>query len=250
VGPSSERLDPTLYEGVNELDTRKLFLGRGSKLLDFLHQRLSDLHFLVSELVPPRHSWSNNCGGSKFLKPKVFASGGLIVGIKPFRPPAGVVFGRLEIKVQDIRAHLAAKATSLIAQGVPDGENPAPKRPMGLDPQKTLTEHDETRNVQNRIGIQIMELNPICKEKTTKKRVRWKRHPSEHKGKKNYPEAWRPPGDDLWTGDERLRRIVLENADLLGVRQLLVPNLGLDPVADFPSRIIYHGLAVLPCSSN
>jgi hypothetical protein len=44
----------------------------------------------------------------------------------------------LEIKVGDVRAHLAAKATSLVAQGVPDGENP-PKRPMGLDPQKALT---------------------------------------------------------------------------------------------------------------
>jgi hypothetical protein len=36
---------------------------------------------------------------------------------------------------------------------VPNGENPAPKRPMGLDPQKTLTERDKTRNVQNRFGI-------------------------------------------------------------------------------------------------
>jgi hypothetical protein len=32
--------------------------------------------------------------------------------------------------------HLAAKTTSLVAQGVPDGENPAPKRPMGLYPKK------------------------------------------------------------------------------------------------------------------
>jgi hypothetical protein len=53
MGPSSERLDPTLYESPNELDARKLFLGRGSKLLNFLHQRLCDLHFLFRELVPP-----------------------------------------------------------------------------------------------------------------------------------------------------------------------------------------------------
>jgi hypothetical protein len=171
VGPSSERLYLMLYKSANELDARKLFLGRGSKLLDFLHQRLYDLHFLVRELVPPRHPGSKNCGGSKFLKPEVFASGGLILGIKPFRPPAEVVFGHLEIEVRDIRAHLAAKATSLIAQGVPDGENPAPKRPMGLDPQETLTEHDKTRNVHDCIGIQIMKLNPIREEKATKKRV-------------------------------------------------------------------------------
>jgi hypothetical protein len=37
VGPSSERLDPTLYECANELDARKFFLRCGSKLMDFLH---------------------------------------------------------------------------------------------------------------------------------------------------------------------------------------------------------------------
>jgi hypothetical protein len=93
VGPSSERLDPTLSESANELDARKLFLGRGSKLLDLLHQRFCDLHFLVSKLVPPRHPRSKNCGGSKFLKSEVLASGGLILGIKPFRPPTGLFSG-------------------------------------------------------------------------------------------------------------------------------------------------------------
>jgi hypothetical protein len=34
------------------------------------------------------------------------------------------------------------------------------------------------------------------------------------------------------TDDEGLRRVILENADLLGVRQLFVPNLGLDPITD------------------
>jgi hypothetical protein len=58
-----------------------------------------------------------------------------------------VVFRRLKIEVWDIRAHLAAEATSLIAQGMPDDEDSVPKRPMGLDPQKTLTERDEARNV-------------------------------------------------------------------------------------------------------
>jgi hypothetical protein len=99
VGSSSERLDPTLYKGMNELDARELFLGHGSKLLDFFHQRLHDLHFLVRELVPPRHPGSKDCGGSKFVKPEVFANGGLILGIKPFHPPTGVVFGHMKIEV-------------------------------------------------------------------------------------------------------------------------------------------------------
>jgi hypothetical protein len=57
---------------------------------------------------------------------------------------------------------------------MPSGKDPTPKRPMGLDPQETFTEHDKTRNVQNRIGIQIMKLNPTRKEEATKKRVRGK----------------------------------------------------------------------------
>jgi hypothetical protein len=44
--------------------------------------------------------------------------------------------------------------------------------------------------MQNRIRIQIMELNPICKKKAAKKRVRGKRKSSEDESKKDYPEAW------------------------------------------------------------
>jgi hypothetical protein len=62
-----------------------------------------------------------------------------------------------------------------------------------------------------------MELNPICKEKAAKKRVRGKRKPSEDESKKYYSEAWGRPGDDLWTGGEGLRRIIFQNANLLGV---------------------------------
>jgi hypothetical protein len=116
----------------------------------------------------------------------------------------------------DIWAHLAAEATSLIAQGMPDDKDSAPKRPMGLDPQNTLTVRDETRNVQNCVGIQIMELNPVCKEKTTKKRVRRKRKSPEEEGKKDYPEAWGRPGDNLRTNGEGFRWVILQNANLLG----------------------------------
>jgi hypothetical protein len=88
---------------------------------------------------------------------------------------------------------------------------------MGFDPQKALPKLDETLDMQNRIGIQIMELNPIRKEKAAKKGVRRKRETSEDEGKEDYPEAWRRPGDDFRTDDEALRRIILENTDLLGV---------------------------------
>jgi hypothetical protein len=65
---------------------------------------------------------------------------------------------------------------------------------MGFDPQKTLAKRDEICNMQNCIGIQIMELNPIHKKKATKKGVRRKRESSEDEGKEDYPKAWRRPG--------------------------------------------------------
>jgi hypothetical protein len=101
--------------------------------------------------------------GLEFLKPEGLAAGGLVLGIKLFRPPAGVVFGRLKVKVGDIRTHLAAKAAGLEWQRAPDDKDSTPKGPMGFYPQETLTKRDETRNVQNRVGIQIMELNPVYK---------------------------------------------------------------------------------------
>jgi hypothetical protein len=99
VGSSSERLDPALDKGPDELNARKLFLRSGSKLLDFLHQWLRDLHLLIRNLMPPRHPGSKDGGGLKLLKPEVFATGELVLGVEPFRPPTGIVFGHLEVEV-------------------------------------------------------------------------------------------------------------------------------------------------------
>jgi hypothetical protein len=110
VGSSSERLDPALDEGPDELNAQKLFLWSGSKLLDFFHQWLHDLHLLIRKLMAPRHLGSKDGGGLKLLKPKVFATRELVLGVEPFRPLAGIVFGRLEVEVWHVRAHLAAEA--------------------------------------------------------------------------------------------------------------------------------------------
>jgi hypothetical protein len=74
-------------------------------------------------------------------------------------------------------AHLAAEAASLVVQRAPDDKNSVPERPVGLDPQETFTKRDETRNVQNSVGI--VKLNPVCEKKTMKERVRWKRKPPD-----------------------------------------------------------------------
>jgi hypothetical protein len=77
-----------------------------------------------------------------------------------------------------------------------------------------------------------MELNPISKKKTVEERMRGKRQTQQQEGNKNYPESRRRPGNDFRAGGERLRRRVLQEAHLLGLGQLLVPDLGLDPAAN------------------
>jgi hypothetical protein len=146
-----------------------------------------------------------NGGRSKFLKTEVLAGEEFVLGIEPLRPPAKIVFERLEIEVVDVLAHLAAEATSLVMLWVPDDENPTPECPTGLDPQETLTEHDETRNVQNSIGIQIVKLNPIRKKETSKERMWGEREPPEEEREEKYPEARRWPGYDFRTSGENFR---------------------------------------------
>jgi hypothetical protein len=162
---------------------------------------------------------------------------GFVLGVEPLRPPARVVLRCLEIEIFDVLAHLAAEAASLVVRRTPDGENSMPERPVGFDPEEALTERDETRNVENSIGIQIIELNPVSKQKTSEERMRGKRKSSKEKSEKDYPEARRWPGYDFRTGGENLHRIVLQEADLLGARQLPVADLGLDPV---PNNGLVH----------
>jgi hypothetical protein len=199
------------------LEARKLLLWSGSKLFDFLHQRLRDLHLLVRKIMLPGYTGSKKGGVLELLKPEGFAIGELVLGVEPFRPPAGVVLGCLEEEVRDIRAHLAAEAASLELQRVPGDEDSAPQRPVGLDPHEAFTERDKARNVKDCVGIQIMELNPVSEKEAAEERMQGKRQTPQQKGDEKYPESRRRPRNDLRAGGERFRRRVLQKAHLLGL---------------------------------
>jgi hypothetical protein len=124
--------------------------------------------------MPPRHPRTDRGGRSKLLKTELLAGEEFVLGIEPFRPPARVALRRLEIEIFDVWMHLAAKAASLVMRRTPDGEDSAPERPVGFDSKEALTERDETRDVENSVGIQIMELNPVSKEETLEERMRGK----------------------------------------------------------------------------
>jgi hypothetical protein len=172
----------------------------------------------------------NSGGGSKFFKTEVLTGEEFVLGVEPLCPPARIFLQNLEIEVFDVLAHLAAEAASLVVRGMPNGVNSTPERLVGLDTKEALTEHDETRNVENSVGIQIMELNLVSKEETSEERMRGERKPSKEKSEKDYPEARRWLGYDFRAGGENLCQIILQEADLLSARQLLVADLGLDPV--------------------
>jgi hypothetical protein len=161
-----------------------------------------------------------------------------------YHPPPRIVFWSLEVEVVNVLAHLAAETTSLVMQGAPDDEDSVPQRPVGLNPQEALTKCDEARDMENGVGIQVMELNPICKQKTAKKRMEGKRESLEKECEEKNPESWRWPGYDLWTGGENFRRVVLQQANLLSARQLPVANLGLDPIPNI-GRVSVGGLDLL-----
>jgi hypothetical protein len=184
-------------------------------LLDFLHQRLRDVNLFIRKIMPPGYARAKYGGVLKFFEPEVFAIGELVLGVEPLRPPAGVVFGRLEGEVRDVRANLAAEAASLVLQRAPNDEDSAPQCPVGFYPQETFTERDETRNVKNCVGIQVMELNPVSEKEATEKRMRRQRQTPQQKGDENYPESEGRPGNDLRAGGERFRRRVLQEAHLL-----------------------------------
>jgi hypothetical protein len=122
--------------------------------------------------VRPRRPGTNGGGRPKFLKIEVLASEGFILGIEPLCPLARIIFWCLEIEVLDVLAHLLAEAASLVVLRVPDDENSTLEHPMGFDPRETFTKRDETRNVKNSVGIQIMKLNPISEKETSKERMR------------------------------------------------------------------------------
>jgi hypothetical protein len=76
--------------------------------------------------------------------------------------------------------------------------------------------------VQDSIEIQIMELNSVCKEESAEEFMQRKRKPTEDESKKEYPESHRWPRDDFWSADANLNGVILQNAGLRGLLQILL----------------------------
>jgi hypothetical protein len=76
-----------------------------------------------------------------------------------------------------------------------------------------------------------VELNPVSKKKPAEEWMRRKRKPSEKECEEEYLESRGWPRDNLWPGDADLCWVILQNAVLGGVLQILLQELGLNPIA-------------------
>jgi hypothetical protein len=101
----------------------------------------------LRQLVRPRRSGLKDIGREKLVKPEFLTDGGLVLGVKPSCPPAGIVLRCSQIEVLNVRAHLAAETSSLIVERAPDDEDSPPERPVGFDPQEAFTQRDKARYV-------------------------------------------------------------------------------------------------------
>src|SRR3954466_16225200 len=62
-----------------------------------------------------------------------------------------------------------------------------PKSPMGVNPQESFAKSDETRNVQNPVGSQVMQLKPIRIQQAPDKWMQRKSKPSVEESLEAYP---------------------------------------------------------------
>src|ERR1041385_5422678 len=76
----------------------------------------------------------------------------------------------------------------------------SPKSPMGINPQEGLTKSDETRNVQNPIGSQIIQLEPIGIQQAPNERMQRKSKPTVEESLEAYPLVRHQRRNRLITG--------------------------------------------------
>jgi hypothetical protein len=87
-------------------------------------------------------------------------------------------------------------------------EDLPPKAPVGVNAEEGLTQSNEDGKVENGIGSQLPELNPVEEKERAKKLVGRERKPVKQKsGKHNSKAFWRPwAGGRTWMKEVRFGR--------------------------------------------
>jgi hypothetical protein len=71
----------------------------------------------------------------------------------------------------------------------PEIENALPQAPMGMGPEEEFAESDKKRDMKDGVWGHLVQLNPINKQKSTKKFVDWNRQTAKEEVSENYPKT-------------------------------------------------------------
>jgi hypothetical protein len=75
---------------------------------------------------------------------------------------------------------------------------------MGFNPQERLAKSDETGNMKNRVGCEMVKVHTIHKEKPMKELVGRKRETAQEEGEEHHPVAALGLGDALGAREDDL----------------------------------------------
>jgi hypothetical protein len=124
-----------------------------------------------------------------------------------FAPPLDGV-GELDVEVLDIRANANDNAAYVVGDVVmaiaAAVKYALPQSPIGMDSKEALTESDENRDVEDGIGNQLVQLNPVNKEESPKELVNRHGKAAKEEIKENYLISFGRIGGRLFPGNLRL----------------------------------------------
>ena len=223
------------------MDTRQFFTAGVLQLVDALHQSIRSCPFFGSSFSVPGSPPEDFCGTIKrsdvvFLRVVV-----LFLDVQP--PPAPPLDGVGEFDVEvvhfgtdadDNAAHIVGDIAGAVA---PEIENALPQAPMRMGPEEALAQSDENRDMEDGVRGQLMQLNPVNKEKSTEKLVDGGGKAANEVVDKSYPV----PNGRTWeafVAGEDQRALLLVQAKLLEGLLVLIGNFRSLPSRDL--RVLHR----------
>ena len=158
-----------LDEGPNNLDPRHFLPDGVSDDLKPLHELGGLGCFNVIQLVLPSPLLHDPGFSREWLESVLLARARLVADVKPPPPPILGGVDLVQLKILNVEADRDPKTVDVeytISTRLPlHLKDVFEKAPMGVNPQEALTQREENRKVENRIGRQLVKLNAVHEKK-------------------------------------------------------------------------------------
>jgi hypothetical protein len=208
--------------------------------VDALHQSIRSCPFFGSSFSVPGSAPEDFCGtiersNGVFLRVVV-----LLLDVQPpLAPPLDGV-GEFDVKVVNFRTDADDNAAQIIGDiagaVAPVIENVLPQAPMRMGPEEALAQGDENRDMEDGVGGQLMQLNPVNKEKSTEKLMDGGGKAANEVIDKSYPVPNGRTWEAFVAGEDQ--RALLDQAKLLEGLLVLVGDFRSLPSRDL--RVLHR----------